>query len=91
MMVMLASANRDEKAFPDPDAFDIGRTTRNHMAFGYGPHVCIGQHLARLEMVNAMNALLNRLPRLRADPNKPAPVVSGLSLRGPEHLYVRFD
>jgi hypothetical protein len=42
-------------------------------------------------MVNAMNALLNRLPKLRADPDKPAPVVSGLSLRGPEHLYVRFD
>ncbi len=91
MMVMLASANRDEKVFPDPDAFDIGRTTRNHVAFGYGPHICIGQHLARLEMVNAMNALLNRLPKLRADPDKPAPVVSGLSLRGPEHLYVRFD
>ncbi len=91
MMVMLASANRDEKVFSDPDAFDIGRTTRSHVAFGYGPHICIGQHLARLEMVNAMNALLNRLPKLRADTDKPEPVVSGLSLRGPEHLYVRFD
>jgi cytochrome P450 len=91
MMVMLASANRDEKVFPDPDAFDIGRASRNHVAFGYGSHICIGQYLARLEMVNAMNALLDRLPKLRADPDMPPPIISGLSLRGPQHLYVRFD
>jgi cytochrome P450 len=91
MMVMLASANRDEKEFQHPDAFDITRNTRNHVAFGAGPHICIGQHLARLEMVNAMNALLDRLPRLRADPEEPAAEVSGLSLRGPQHLHVRFD
>jgi cytochrome P450 len=91
MMLMLASANHDDKVFERPDAFDITRAPRNHMAFGYGPHICIGQHLARLEMINAMNALLDRLPRLRADTDKPAAVVSGLSLRGPQHLYVRFD
>lgn len=91
MMVMLAAANRDERAFPDPDAFNINRGARSHLAFGYGSHICIGQYLAKLEMVNAMNALLDRLPKLRIDPEKPAPVISGLSLRGPQHLYVRFD
>ena len=91
MMVCLASANRDEKAMDRPDAFDITRGSRNHAAFGFGPHICIGQHLARLEMVNAMNALLDRLPRLRLDPEKAPPVISGFSLRGPQTLHVRFD
>ncbi|MEP7348637.1 MAG: cytochrome P450 [Sphingorhabdus sp.] len=91
MMICLASANRDEKAFERTDQFDISRATRNHAAFGYGPHICIGQHLARLEMVNAMNTLLDRLPRLRADDRHPPPSVSGFSLRGPQALYVRFD
>lgn len=91
MMVFLASANRDETMFERPDDFDISRATRNHAAFGYGPHICIGQHLARLEMVNALNALLDRLPRLRLDPDHPAPEVCGMSLRGPEELFVRFD
>lgn len=91
MMVFLASANRDEKAFDRPDAFDISRATRNHAAFGYGPHMCIGQHLARLEMVNALNALLDRLPRLRLDTDFPAPEVCGMALRGPKAIHVRFD
>lgn len=91
MSVMLAAANRDEAAFARPDEFDIGRATRSHAAFGYGPHICIGQHLARLEMSNALNALLNRLPRLRRDKRYPPPEVSGFGLRGPQKLYVRFD
>lgn len=89
--VCLAAANRDDKMFANPDAFDIHRASRGHAAFGLGPHICIGQFLARLEMINAMNALLDRLPRLRADPDQPAPVISGYSLRGPQQLHVRFD
>ncbi|WP_294197145.1 cytochrome P450 [uncultured Sphingomonas sp.] len=91
MLVFLASANRDEKVFERPDEFDISRATRNHAAFGYGPHICIGQHLARLEMVNALNALLDRLPRLRLDPDFPPPEVCGMALRGPQAIHVRFD
>ena len=91
MLVFLASANRDEKAFDRPDEFDVTRGKRGHAAFGYGSHICIGQHLARLEMVTALNALLDRLPRLRADPDFPPPIVCGMSLRGPKALYVRFD
>jgi cytochrome P450 len=91
MSVMLAAANRDEAAFDRPDEFDISRASRAHAAFGYGPHICIGQHLARLEMANALNALLDRLPKLRADDRYPAPEVTGFSLRGPQKLHVRFD
>ena len=89
--VVLSAANRDPAAFPDPDRFDIDRGSRSHAAFGLGAHICIGQHLARLEMVTAMNALLDRLPKLRADDRHPAPEVSGFSLRGPQALHVRFD
>lgn len=91
MLVMLAAANRDEAAFDRPDMFDISRGARTHAAFGLGPHICIGQHLARLEMAHALNALLDRLPRLRLDPDHPMPEISGFALRGPEALHVRFD
>jgi cytochrome P450 len=91
MFMVLASANRDETFFDRADEFDISRATRNHAVFGFGPHMCIGQHLARLEMVHAMNTLLDRLPKLRLDPDRPPPVLSGFSLRGPNALHVRFD
>lgn len=89
--VVLSAANRDPAVFPEPDRFDIDRGSRGHTAFGLGSHICIGQHLARLEMVTAMNVLLDRLPKLRADDRQPAPEVSGFSLRGPQSLFVRFD
>ena len=91
VQVFLASANRDPQAFDRPDAFDISRATRSHGAFGYGAHMCIGQHLARMEMAEAMNMLFDRLPSLRLDPDYPPPEVSGFSLRGAPALHVRFD
>ena len=48
-MVLFASANRDERQFPDPDRFDIDRKSREHVAFGHGIHFCLGAALARLE------------------------------------------
>jgi cytochrome P450 len=91
MQIILPSANRDPAVFDRPDEFDISRGNRQHGAFGYGPHICIGQHLARLEMSYALNTLLDRLPKLRLDESKPAPYVAGLILRGPAHVHVRFD
>jgi cytochrome P450 len=90
--VVLGSANRDPGKFPDPDRFDIfrQRTSRN-LAFATGPHVCIGQHLARVEMTRALNALLDRLPNLRLAEDKPPPKIVGHILRVPEHLHVQFD
>lgn len=87
--VVLGSANHDEKVYKNPDAFDIHRKPR-HLAFGAGAHVCIGQHLARMELTLALNALLDRLPNLRLDPDAPPPVVEGVLIRGPKSVKVVF-
>ena len=89
--VIIGSANRDETRFPNPDKFDIFRArTHRHFAFAVGPHVCLGQHLARIEMTRALNGLLDRLPNLRLDPDMPPPQIRGAMMRVPQHLYVRF-
>lgn len=88
--VIFGSANRDEKVFDKPERFDIFRKPARHFGFGYGPHICIGQHLARLEVTRAINALLDRLPKLRLDTDYPPPEICGLSLRSPKALHVRF-
>ena len=90
--VVAGSANRDPEKFPNPERFDIFRPRgARHVAFATGPHICIGQHLARVEMTRALNSILDRLPNLRLDPDKPLPQIRGGMMRVPEHLYVRFD
>ena len=61
----LLAANRDPARIPEPDTFDITRTPTPHLAFGHGPHHCLGAPLARLEGRIAFAALLTRFPRLR--------------------------
>jgi cytochrome P450 len=86
--ISIAGANRDPEAFPDPDRFDVRReNARRHLAFAGGPHVCIGMHLARLEAQTAIGRLLDRLPRLRLDPARPA-APRGLVFRKPPELHV---
>ena len=90
--VLSGSANRDPEFFPNPDKFDIFRKPAyRHFSFAYGPHVCIGQHLARVEMTHALNAILDRLPNVRLDPDKDAPEIRGIMMRVPKHIHVRFD
>ncbi len=89
--VVVGTANRDPARYAEPDRFNITRPPQRHMAFAFGPHVCIGQHLARLEMTRAINALLDRLPNLRLDPDYPPATVSGFNSRAPMALHVRFD
>ncbi len=68
IMVMInGSANRDERAFPDPDRFDIRRKINHHLTFGYGIHFCLGSHLARLEGRVALEEVLKRFPRWEVD------------------------
>ena len=62
-IVFYGAANRDEREYPDPDRFDVRRNPTNHMAFGTGPHVCLGQYLARLEMTSLFTALARRVRR----------------------------
>jgi len=57
-----ASANRDEREFPDPDRFDVTRSAPRHLGFGHGVHFCLGAHLARLEARVAFEELLARIP-----------------------------
>ena len=69
-MPMLGAANRQEDRYPDPDRFDIFRAGQGAtIGWGHGVHVCLGMHLARLEMRTAINLLLDRLPNLRLDPD----------------------
>jgi cytochrome P450 len=92
LSVAAGSANRDPSRFRDPDRFDIFRDRKHrHFAFASGPHVCIGQHLARIEMTRALNAILDRLPNLRLDTDMPEPRIQGIMMRVPRHIHVRFD
>ncbi|MFT4051491.1 MAG: cytochrome P450 [Microbacterium sp.] len=59
------TANRDPDVFPDPHTIDFTRGARNHVAFGFGPHQCLGQNVARLELVVVLEEVVKRLPNLR--------------------------
>jgi cytochrome P450 len=62
--VSLAAANRDPGKFDGPDVLDLARDATGHLAFGHGRHMCLGQHLVRLEMQVALGALIERFPTL---------------------------
>ncbi len=64
VVVASVSANRDPKRFDHPDTFDPSRDARGHLAFGYGIHMCAGQHVARLELRLAFTSLAQRFPNL---------------------------
>jgi len=90
LMTMLAAANRDESRWNDPDHYDIFRAARPSVAWGQGPHICLGMHLARVEMRVALNLLLDRLPGLRLDPDGDDPHIRGQVFRSPTTLPVLF-
>lgn len=82
VMVMLGAANRDPEAFPDPDRLDVTRPeARHHVAFGQGPHYCLGAPLARLEGEEVFKALVRRYPGLRLQGEAPS-YRSNFNLRG---------
>jgi len=87
---VLSSANRDPRRFSDPDRFDIHRKEGAHLAFAVGSHFCLGawfgRHLARV----SLEILLDRLPNLRLDPDRPA-TLSGWEFRAPDSTWVRWD
>ena len=92
VIAVTASGNRDERYFDDPDRFDITRKPSTaSLGFGYGPHLCIGHYVARLEMAVALEVLLDRMPRLRLDDSYDPPTMMGANLRLPSHVQVRWD
>jgi cytochrome P450 len=88
--VCLGGANRDPARWEDPDDFDLFRAPQQHLAFAFGPHMCLGMHLARMETTVVLNAVLDRLPAVRLDPDAPAPTITGLTFRAPAALPVVF-
>ena len=88
ILLMLAAANRDPRQFPEPDVFDLSRRPNRHLGFGFGPHICLGAHLARLEMAVALRSLLAACPELRVV-DEPIEWEFGF-LRGPRKLAIEF-
>jgi len=91
LLIVMSSANHDERHFEDPDLFDIRRdNSSEHLTFGYGSHQCMGKNLARMELQIFLEELTKRLPHMRLTAQK-FTYVPNTSFRGPEHLWVEWD
>ena len=87
-----AAANRDPSKFPDPDKFDITRANaRTHLAFGKGPHMCVGNMLSRKEMFVAFDELLERLTGFAIADDTAVTVLPNVLLRGVTNLPITFE
>jgi cytochrome P450 len=86
---VIGAANRDPKVYPDPDEVDFTRQARPHLAFGLGPHRCIGLHLARLEIKIAFEELRARMPRFTLDSSYQPAGHLGFAW-GVENVYLTF-
>ncbi|BBY61905.1 cytochrome P450 [Mycolicibacterium helvum] len=92
ILIVTASANRDDDIFTDPDTFDIQRpNSRRHLTFGIGTHTCLGATLARLEMRIFIEETVRRLPHLRLTEGQQFSYLPNTSFRGPAHLLVEWD
>jgi hypothetical protein len=88
LMLCYASGNRDEAVFDDPFAFRVDRKPNKHLAFGYGAHLCLGQHLAKMEMRILWEELIPRLTELELAGD--AALSEGVFVNGPKRLPIRF-
>lgn len=92
LMVVMASANHDERHFENADELDIYRdNTTDHLSFGYGSHQCLGKNLARMEMRIFIEEFTKRLPHMRLVENQKFEGIPNISFHGPEHLWVEWD
>jgi len=90
----IGSGNHDDSRWDHADDFDLFRPVQPHISFGVGPHMCLGMHLARMEMGGAVNALLDRFPNLRLDPEaveRDDPHIHGERFRSPTSLPVLLN
>ncbi len=89
IMLCYASGNRDEEVFEAPDEFRVDRKPNKHLAFGYGAHLCLGQHLAKMEMRILWEEML---PRLKSVELAGTPAMSeAVFVNGPKRLPIRFE
>jgi cytochrome P450 len=88
--LMIGAANRDERKYADPDRYDMFREQHQHVGFGFGVHVCLGMHLARMESRVAINTLFDRLGPFTLDPEAEPPHIEGMAFRSPLSLPVVF-
>jgi cytochrome P450 len=88
VVVWFSSANRDPEVFADPDRFDVARRPGEHLAFGHGPHFCLGAHLAREQMRALFAAVLERMDDLELA-GEPARLRSNFQ-NGLKHLPIRW-
>jgi cytochrome P450 family 142 subfamily A polypeptide 1 len=89
VVLMYPAANRDAAVFDDPDRFDVRRNPNPHLAFGFGPHFCMGASLARIELKVMFSELLRRLPDVHLA-GDPSPRRSSNFISGPEAMPVDF-
>jgi cytochrome P450 len=87
-MLCYASGNRDEEVFDDPFVFRADRNPNRHLSFGYGAHLCLGQHLAKMEMRILFEELLPRLASVELD-GEPR-LSEAVFVNGPKKLPIRF-
>jgi cytochrome P450 len=90
VIVNMGSANHDEAYWDNPEEFDIFREQKQHVAFAFGPHMCLGMHLARMETRVVLDRIFDRLPDMRLDPDAEAPHITGMTFRAPTALPVLF-
>lgn len=91
LQLRYAAANRDPAKFPDPDKFDIERANaRTHLAFGKGPHMCVGNMLSRKEMLVAFDELLDRLDDFAVTDEGGIAILPNILLRGVTRLPISF-
>ncbi len=89
--LLLGAANRDVRKYKHPDRFDLFRESRQSVGFGFGVHVCLGMHLARMETRVALDTLFDRLPDIALSPPPGEdPHIRGLAFRSPVSLPVTF-
>ncbi len=91
LLLMYASANRDESMFDRPDVFDVTRAHNHHVAFGFGTHFCLGASLARIEIRIMFEALLRRIPNWRLVPGTQPEVLGATFTRAYDAVHIEFD
>lgn len=90
LKLFLPAADLDGQEFPQPDSYDLNRENNVHIAFGVGPHRCLGSHLARIELQVVYEEMLARLPQFRLDPAHPT-VFHGGHVIGIESMHLVWD